>query len=115
MTRLALQGAHQPPRPLPPAVRAPPVHSYATELELDTALAKTPLEEFRGLCVLLTTSVAVSKKVKEDCKALEALLDGMRVGYTVIDGMPLDALKSEGIYLFSTIRCCAQASRPNAM
>jgi len=59
---------------------------YATELELDTALAKTPLEEFRGLCVLLTTSVAVSKKVKEDCKALEALLDGMRVGYTVIDG-----------------------------
>jgi len=59
---------------------------FAEESAADEELAKTPLEEFRGTCVLLTTSVAVSKTVKENCKALEALLDGMNVGYTVIDG-----------------------------
>ena len=36
--------------------------------------------------MLLTTSIAVSKKVKEECKLLEALLDGMSIGYHVVDG-----------------------------
>jgi len=59
---------------------------YAEELSADGELAKAPLDEFRGQCVLLTTSVSVSTKVKDDCRALEALLDGMGVGYTVVDG-----------------------------
>eukprot|EP00966_Prymnesium_polylepis_P330336 7385994-Prymnesium_polylepis.1 len=59
---------------------------YATECSMDAELAKAPLEDFKGACVLLTTSVAVSKKVKDNCKALEALLDGLVVGYTVVDG-----------------------------
>jgi len=59
---------------------------YATEERGDADLSKRPLDEFAGKCVLLTTSVAVSKKVKEECKAIETLLDGMSVGYTIIDG-----------------------------
>ena len=60
--------------------------AYANALAADEELLKRPLAEFAGKCVVLTTSTTASKKVKEDCKAIEALLDGMRVGYTVVDG-----------------------------
>ena len=45
---------------------------YTRELSKDRELERAPLDEFKGLCVLLTTSIAVSKKIKEECKALEA-------------------------------------------
>ena len=59
---------------------------YATELSADVELLRAPLDEFKSSCVLLTTSISASKQVKENCKALELLLDGKRVGYTVVDG-----------------------------
>ena len=59
---------------------------YAEDLSEDAEEEKHRLEYFRGMCVLLTTSVAVSKQVKEQCKTLETLLDSKGVGYTVIDG-----------------------------
>ena len=59
---------------------------YTSELASDKKNMKNPLDEYSSACVLLTTTMAVSRRVKEECKLLETLLDGLGVGYTVVDG-----------------------------